>query len=323
MPREKKNLILLGIVTGVFFLAFLVNDPFLLFEASYEKSKPLIKGKPERVKKITTVDAAGKRTFTRTTDGWNLETTALPGSLRAEINKIETGLNNIFEARRYQEVSSNKDKQGEYEVRDQDFQIILEGDNGEKIASALLGKFSGAANSSFVRLVDESSVYAVKGFLRSDWNQELDQYRDKTILKIAKENIKQVTVTGKQSFKLKADDKGALTLEPARATDKNRVATLSSDLSDLTGTKFYKELNLPPYYGKIVIGLSANISKEIEFYGPTKDQEFVARSTDAAAPLTLPKSKVEALFPRLEDLIDKGGPAAAPGAPAMAPVPPK
>jgi len=321
MPIQKKNTILLAAVAGVFLLAFLVNDPFLLFEASYEKAKPLIKSKADRVKKITTIDAAGKRTFTRTTEGFNLETTAQPGTFKADITKIDTGLKNIFEARRYQEVSSNKEKQGEYEVRDTDFQIVLEGENGDKIATAVLGKFSGAANSSFIRLTDENSVYAVKGFLRSDWNQELDQYRDKTILRIAKENIKEITASGKSSFRLKSDDKGVLTLEPARATDKSRVATLSADISELTGTKFYKEINLPPLYGKVVIQLSANISKEIEFFGPTKDQEFVARSTDSAAPLTLPKSKVEALFPRIEDLVDKGG--GAPSVPAASPNPNK
>ncbi len=308
MPILKKNTILAAVSAATFLLGFLVNDPFLLFEKSYEKSSPLLKSKPDRVKKITTSDASGKRIFTRTTDGWTLELAGSPlGVLKADVNKIETGLKNIFEARRYQEVSSNKEKQADYEVRDQDFQLLLEGENGEKIAQAILGKFSGAGNASFVRLADDSSVYAVKGFLRGDWNQDFDQYRDRTILRIAKENIKEIQVSGKQTFKLKADDKGALTLDPQRATDKNRAATYANDLSDLTGVRFFKEANLPPRYGKVTVMLTANVSKEVEFFGPTKDQEFIARSTDSAAPLTIAKSKVEALFPRIEDLVDKGG----------------
>ena len=131
MPREKKNTILAAVVGVTFILGFLVNDPFLLFESSYEKSKPLLKGRSERVKKVTTIDGANKRVFTRTTEGWSAEQPGAAGVLRADTGKIETGLKNIFEARRYQEVSSNKDKQADYEVRDQDFQLILEGEGSE------------------------------------------------------------------------------------------------------------------------------------------------------------------------------------------------
>lgn len=307
MPREKKNTILAALVGVTFILGFLVNDPFLLFESSYEKSKPLLKGRADRVKKVTTIDAVNKRVFTRTTDGWSLEQGAGGGVQRADTGKVETGLKNIFEARRYQEVSSNKEKQGEYEVRDQDFQIVLEGENGEKIAQAYLGKFSGSGNASFIRLADESGVFAVKGFLKGDWNQEFDQYRDHAILRIAKENIKEIQVSGKQTFALRADDKGTLMLEPARATDKSRALTYAADISDLTGNKFFKDTKLPESYGKIKISLNAGIVKEVEFFGPTKEQEFVAKSTDTPQPLMIAKSKVDALFPRIEDLVDKAG----------------
>jgi Domain of unknown function (DUF4340) len=307
MPREKRNTILAAIVGVTFILGFLVNDPFLLFESSYEKSKPLLKGRSERVKKITTIDGPNKRIFTRTTEGWSLEQPGASGVQRADTGKVETGLKNIFEARRYQEVSSNKEKQGEYEVRDQDFQIVLEGENGEKIAQGYLGKFSGSGNASFVRLADESAVFAVKGFLKGDWNQEFDLYRDHAILRIAKENIKEIEVSGKEKFSLKADEKGVLTLDPARATDKGRIATYTADLSDLNGVKFFKDTTLPASYGKIKVSLSAGIVKEVEFFGPTKEQEYIVKSTDTAQPLTVPKSKAEALFPRIEDLVDKAG----------------
>ncbi len=307
MPREKRNTILAAIVGVTFILGFLVNDPFLLFESSYEKSKPLLKGRSERVKKVTTTDGANKRIFTRTTEGWSLEQPGTSGVQRADTGKVETGLKNIFEARRYQEVSSNKEKQGEYEVRDQDFQIVLEGENGEKIAQASLGKFSGSGNASFIRLADESAVFAVKGFLKGDWNQEFDLYRDHAILRIAKENIKEIQVEGKEKFTLKADEKGVLTLDPARATDKARITTYLADISDLSGAKFFKEATLPASYGKIKISLTAGIVKEVEFFGPTKEQEFIVKSTDTAQPLTVTKSKVDALFPRIEDLVDKAG----------------
>ncbi len=305
MPIQKKNTILAIITGAVFLLAFLVNDPFLIFEKSYEKSKPVIAGRAERVKKITVIDGAQKRIFTRSTEGWSVELAGSPlGVQRADATKVDTGLNNLFEARRYQEVSSNKDKQGEYEVRDTDFQLLLEGENGDKIAQVILGKFSGAGNASFMRLADDTSVYAVKGFLKGDWNQDFDLYRDRTVLRIARENVREIRVSGKTTLALKADDKGNFTLEPARATDKSRVNTYLADLTELTGVKFYKDA-MPAVYGKISILLSSNVTKDVEFFGPTKDQEFVAKSSDMPFPVTIARSKVESLFPKLDDLLEK------------------
>lgn len=305
MPIQKKNTIL-AIATGaVFLLAFLVNDPFLIFEKSYEKSKPVIGGRAERVKKITVVDGAQKRIFTRSTEGWSAELASSPlGVQRADSQKIDTGLNNLFEARRYQEVSSNKEKQADYEVRDTDFQLLLEGENGDKIAQVILGKFSGAGSASFIRLADDTSVYAVKGFLKGDWNQDFDLFRDRTVLRVARENVREIRTSGKSSFALKGDEKGNFTLDPARATDKTRVSTYLGDLAELTGVKFYKDA-LPAPYGKISVVLSANITKTLEFFGPTKDQEFVGKSSDMPYPVSLPRSKVEALFPKLDDLLEK------------------
>ncbi|HRP69533.1 MAG TPA: DUF4340 domain-containing protein [Turneriella sp.] len=307
MERQKKNLILAATLGVIFILGFLINDPFLIFETSYEKSKPVIASRLERVKKITVLDGTSKRTFTRTTDGWALDNAAGTGVLRADSEKIESGLKNLFEARRYQEVSSNKEKQGEYEVRDNDFQIQLDGERSEKIAHAYLGKYSPSGSSSFIRLAGENAVYAVKGFLKGDWNQDIDQYRDHSILKIAKENIKRIEVSGKNSFALKASDTGELVLDPPRATDKARVSTYASEISEFNGQKFFREPKLPPSYGKIKITLSAGITKEIEFFGPIANQEFVVKSTDMNEPLTTAKSKVDNLFPRLEDLVDKAG----------------
>lgn len=305
MELRKKNIILAGITGVIFVLAFVVNDPFLLFEKSYEKSKPMISGRAERVKKITVVNGDEKRIFTRTTEGWSVELVGSPlGVQRADNSKIETGLNNLFEARRYQDVSSNKEKYAEYEVRDTDFQLLLEGENGNKIAQAILGKFSDSSGASFMRLADEDSVYAVKGFLKGDWNQEFDLYRDRTILRVARENIREIKVSGKSTFALKSDDKGNFTLEPARATDKNRVNTYLGDLTELTGVKFHKDA-LPAAYGKISVLLSSNVTKEVEFFGPTKDNEMIAKSTDMPYPLTVAKSKAEALFPKLDDLLEK------------------
>ncbi|MBV6492705.1 MAG: hypothetical protein LDLANPLL_00702 [Turneriella sp.] len=307
MERKKKNTILLGVVAFTFLLGFLVNDPFLIFEKSYEKSKPVITSRIEHVKKITVIDGTSKRIFTRTTDGWLLEDAASGGGVRADTGKIESSLKNLFDARRYQEVSSNKEKEGEYEVRDQDFKIILEGEGAQKIAEAYLGKYSPSGSSSFIRLAGESAVFSVKGFLKGDWNQDLDLYRDRSVLHIAKENIKEIEVKGKTNFTLKANVKGELILDPPRATDAQRASAFASELADFNGHKFYREANLPPHYGKIKIVLSAGITKEIDFYGPTKNDEFVVKSTDTREPVTIGKSKIDVFFPRVEDMVDKTG----------------
>ena len=102
MNTEKKNTILAAVVGGIFLLGFLVNDPFLLFESSYEKSKPLISGKVDSVKKVTLKDTSGTKIFTRTTDGWTFEIPGNPmGVQRADVMvnrihwRLEAPLNSV------------------------------------------------------------------------------------------------------------------------------------------------------------------------------------------------------------------------------------
>ena len=305
MEIRKKNLILSAITAGLFILAFLINDPFLIFESSYEKSSLLIDSKPERVKKITVHEVIGVKVFTRTSDGWSIERASQSGSFRADAEKLEAQLKNLFEARRYQEVTTSKEKFPEYEVKDNDLKLELTGESGAAIGQIILGKNASSGNSSFARLATEEKVYSVKGFLRGDWNQDFNAYRDRTILKLVKDNIKSVQASGNKSYSIKLDEKGKWIVEPSRAGDAARINALLNEFNDFSGTRFIDVKPAVPVYGKLVIGLGSNINKEIEFFGPTKEQEFIVRSSDNPALLAVSKTKVEAFFIRIEDLIEK------------------
>jgi len=305
MEIRKKNLILSATTLGVFILAFLANDPFLLFENSYEKSSLLIDSKPDRVKKITVSEAGSVKIFTRTSDGWTIERSTQSGSLRADASKIDTQLKNLFDARRYQEVTASKEKFPEYEVRDSDLKLEMVGDSGSPIAQVILGKNASTGNNSFARLTNEEKVYSVKGLLRGDWNQDFNAYRDRAVLKLVKDNIKSIQASGSKVYSIKLDEKGKWIVEPSRAADAARINALLSEFGDLTGTRFIEVKPALPSFGKIIVGLGSNINKEIEFWGPTKEQEFIVRSSDNPAFLVLSKTKVDALFVRIEDLVEK------------------
>lgn len=307
---KNKNVILLTAVVVTFLAGFILNDPLLLFEQSYAKSPLLLTGfKEEDVRQITVVDKNERRVFKRTSDGWLL--VYQNNQYNADSKKIQENLKRLLEIRRYQRVSANKEKFADFEVQDEQFHVILEGENSRQLARIQLGKTASGYTSTLVRLYGEDSVFSAKGSLRNDWNQELDSYREKSLLRLAKPNIKEVVVSGKKSFKLvDSGTEAGWQLSYNKKdlpADKSKVDNFLSQLADLKGYRFYNNPP-PPLAYKVLLILQGNLNKELEIYGPLKEGEYVAKSSDNPFLLTISKYQVENYFGRPEEFEQKSLP---------------
>ncbi|MCS6984222.1 MAG: DUF4340 domain-containing protein [Leptospiraceae bacterium] len=303
---RNRNIVLLLVVVVLFIIGFLVNDPFLLFEQSYGRSPLLLKDVAEEdVRRIVVINKDERRVFTRTSSGWLLEYGG--NNYNADSKKIAENLKKLLDIRRYQKVSSSKDKFQELEVADDNFHIILEGENSKVLARLQLGKAASNYTSTLVRRFGEDDVYSAKGSLRSDWNQEVDAYREKTLLLVARPNIKEVVISGKSSFKLAQLGETGWQLSYGKKdvpADKNRVESFLNQLSELKGYRFYKEKS-PPLAYKVVLQLQGNLTKELSIYGPLKEGEYVASSTDNPFLLTISKYQVENYLTKPEEFEQK------------------
>jgi hypothetical protein len=116
-----------------------------------------------------------------------------PGS---SIQSILTQLSNI-KAKRI--VSKSPDKWTEYEVDDENGSKVEVFSAGKKIESFIVGAFkfdqANRSASSYVRKDGSDEVYIVDGFLSMQFNQGFDAFRDKKLLELSKEDIRELTLS--------------------------------------------------------------------------------------------------------------------------------
>ena len=133
--------------------------------------------------------------------------------------------------------------------------VVLE-NNGKVLAGLYIGKFSyimpknqapqqnpymrrpqGKMNT-YVRTLDDDNVYAVEGFLGMSFNRSADDFRDKTIVSVNKNDLTKLTFSypADSSFVLsKKDNKWFIDDTPA---DSASVADYLNKISHLRGRKF-------------------------------------------------------------------------------------
>lgn len=96
--------------------------------------------------------------------------------------------------------SRKKEKWEEFNVGDNSTHVTVYAD-GNKMVDFHVGKLGFTQNGggnfggsyTYVRLSDENEVYTVEGFLESTFNNGFDDWRDKTLLKLSKEEITKIS----------------------------------------------------------------------------------------------------------------------------------
>jgi hypothetical protein len=154
---------------------------------------------------IRTAKAASPIVINRTAAGaWEVsdQNTSYP----ADIGMVR-GILSQFTLMKPERVAATTEKKwAEYELNDSlATRVTLKGD-GEELADLMIGKFSYSQPpqtqgqnpyqqqqrgkmTSYVRLTDESPVYAVDGFLKMAYQDNVNAYRNKSLLKITRDHI--------------------------------------------------------------------------------------------------------------------------------------
>ena len=129
--------------------------------------------------------------FTKTGTGWEVARASTKDE--ADINSVKNMLGNMTGMKPKRLVAKSEDKWSQYEVNDSLGTRVMAYAGDKLLADFILGKFNfqqaSRSMSNFVRLTDEDEVYSVEGFLSSSFNQEFNNFRDRTFVKATKENI--------------------------------------------------------------------------------------------------------------------------------------
>ena len=235
------NKILLGILV-VLLLVFL-GKRFLGSSGERNFRATLVAIDTSQVTKIVIQPRASTGnniTFTKTGTSWEVARADIKDE--ADLNNVKNMLANMVNISPKRLVAKSEDKWTQYEVNDSLGTRVMAYAGDKVLTDFILGKFNfqqaSRSMSNFVRLSDEEDVYSVEGFLSSSFNQEFNNFRDRTFVKVTKENITSVR------FEYPGDSSFVLNLVASKweidglQADSTAVESYLSGLRNLTKNEF-------------------------------------------------------------------------------------
>ncbi|MBU1194184.1 MAG: DUF4340 domain-containing protein [Proteobacteria bacterium] len=272
-----------------------------------------------RIQKIDTKEITGidiikdeqQISFSKTDKNWTLTDTAYP----ADTFQVDTLLN-VYKSFQLTTLVSEKGDLNRYELdKKQGIQIqYLKGK--DVVFGVVLGKTAPTFNHTFVKLSEDKNIYHAAGSLRSDFDKEVEAFRDKNVLTFNKSAIKQFTVakdnlsetlmmTQKQNDK--KQDIISWNFEDDTQADIDTVAALLSVLSDLrcetysddTRIENLKEQALPFYR----VSLKGTVDHELTLYKDSTDKKFIGVSSMNKYVFVLSRHNEKQIITSIEKLL--------------------
>lgn len=233
----------------------------------------------------------------------------------ASESSVENVINILNESRKDRLAAVSDSKWKQYEVTDSLGTRVTINGNKEVLADIIIGRFSyrqatqnpnmqnpqmqqqprGVATS-YVRTADEKEVFAINGFLSMNFNQGMQGFRDRTVLKGNKSQWSKITVTqpGDSSFVLEKQA-GKWLLNNASA-DSISVVNFLTGISNLTAYDFSDETAISNATHKLVIE-GEDLDKPITITALPYDEQYLIYSSQNEG--TIFSSKPDGVFQKL------------------------
>ena len=318
MKINNVNVVLTTVAAVLFLFAFWMNDPFSLFVSSYETSDPLMKTiSLHKVDKIR-LEKEGKilLVFDKKSDSgnsWFVTNPTIKSEYRADANIIQKGFDNLMGIRKYQEVTSNQKKHAQFEVdKESGFKVSFSKESADKpFFSIFLGKSGAKFNSTLVRLMGTDSIYSAKGNLKSDWEQTIDHFRDKSLLDLVPENIDSYVLSGAQNYtviknKLKEwEIKSDLVPVPV-LSKQDKIKDILKKICDLEANSFPDlKTKLPrKKYANIDLLLANKNKINLTVFGPDAEDMYFVKSSQRSFGAFLAKWKIDDIVVKFDEIKD-------------------
>jgi len=194
-----------------------------------------------------------------------------------------------------------------------------------------IGKAATTYQHTFVRLATDSNVYHARGNFRREFDQTVDELRDKTVLSVTQKDIREITLThDKKTMTLsqkqvseqdskKKGKQGKTSKEPetkivwqnadGKKVDKERVKSLLSFLNRLECETYINDvkkddLKNPTY----AVALKGDKEYSLSIFAK-KDKDaktYPAISSENDYPFLLSGSQVESIKSMIEDILEAG-----------------
>jgi len=311
--KLKHNLILLIILIIFASLVLLFERPFEnRAKKTREEASPLFPGlKVEQVKKIvvkknnttTTLENRDKFWYILDKEEYPADSALVEGLIR----KIQ-GFKKINLA------SRKKDKHSLFEVKEgMGVEVSLFGPEKKQLARFIIGKTGPDFLSTYIRKADADEVYLYDDYLRADFDRQVNDWRDKTLLAFNPNEVVTLTINKlkeKETIVLTKDTQGNWQLEEpiSSLAENSPTEKLLTTLGNLKAADFADEekelkdsgIDDPTY--QITVRLKDNRNKTLVVGNKKEREQYYAKSNEKKYLFLLDRNTVENLVPKVKDL---------------------
>ena len=316
---KTKQLLILGAVFVVLAIVVIVfENPFgkTEYEKKVEAAMPLFPDfDKEQVTKIEIIATDGTATLVKQDSNWVV---ASMDNYPADSEGVAELLTKVGEFKNTQRVSTNPEKQAEFQVDSTGVEAKLMDANDKLLAHLFVGKTTPGFLSSYVRPADANDVYVAQGYLQSVFNKGTRTWKDRTIFDFNKGNVTELNISSpEETVELRLDANGIWQmLKPeASAVNTTEVDTLLTTFSELDTDDFAEAKDNLAEYGldtpQSVISAALNDGTTATLYiGKEEEGKLYVKRDDKETVFRLFKSNVDRLIKKSETLKAENAPPA-------------
>ena len=310
--KTKQLLILLGILVVLVVIVGLVENPFAKSEYAkkVEAATPLFPNfDKESVTKIEITASAETTTLVKENNQWLV---ASMENYPADAEGVEDVLDKVTELKTTGLVSSNPEKQAQFEVDSSGARAKLLDAGGNVRAHLFLGKNTPGYLSSYVRAADSNNVYVGKGNLKATFDKGTRTWKDRTIFSFNKGDVTHLTIKSEGEeieLEMGADSEWQMTKPEAFAAKQTELDSLLDSLSALDTDDFAADAeNLSEYEldapKSSVMAKLNDGTRRLLLIGKEESGEYFVKREDKEPVFMLYTYKINQLLKKSEDLKD-------------------
>jgi hypothetical protein len=223
------------------------------------------------VQSIEIISPSHRIVFVRQGAEWSIQE---PVSYRADQASVTSLIRQVAALHSKAIVSSNPEKQALFEVDSHATTLTLHRPGASPVA-LVLGKMGGTVAETYVRHAESEDVHLVDAALTFVGSRALNEWRDRTIVKVPREEIREIVFQyGDTTFAVTFQD--SLWLVGDVPADDALITSLVSSLAEVRADDFIDTLFSPPPSVEAVVAFAG---REIRFsVGRTGDTYLVETS---------------------------------------------
>ena len=239
--KTKQLLILGGVFVVLAIVVLVLENPFgkSAYDKKIETATPLFPNfDQEQVTKIEIIATGETTTLSKRESVWVV---ASMDNYPADSAGVAELLTKVGEVKNTQRVSSNPEKQAEFEVDSTGVEAKLMNVNDKVLAHLFVGKITPGFLSSYVRAADSDDVYVAQGNLQSVFNKGTRTWKDRSIFDFNKGIVTELNISSPEEtveLRLNADGTWQMLKPEASTANTTEVDNLLTTFSGLDTDDF-------------------------------------------------------------------------------------